>query len=123
VPSFSAWNHVSVVTPGIASIFPPSEGIHHEFLLTRRRLRDVFDPRQLDEHESTDEEQDEHRPRRPCQLELRRAVDLGAILEAIASLAAVLPDEGDEKSLDEHEDRGDEDRDEEPAVSDPFGIR
>ena len=31
-PSLLAWNQVSFVTPGIASILPPSAGIHQEWM-------------------------------------------------------------------------------------------
>ena len=48
---------------------------------------------------------------------------LRAVLEPRTAAAAVLPDERDEQSLDEHEDREDEDRDEKPAVTDPLGVR
>ena len=48
---------------------------------------------------------------------------LGAVREASAFLAAVLPDERDEEALDEHEDRDDEDRDEEVALPDPVRVR
>ena len=94
-----------------------------DLLLSRGRLRDVLDPGELDEDERSDEEQHDDRPRGPGQLDLRRAVDVRAVLEARALAAAVAEDEDEEQRLDEHEDPEREGRDEEVAVADPVCIR
>ena len=41
VPPSSASNHVSFVLPGIASILPPSAGIHHEWMTSVSGSRDL----------------------------------------------------------------------------------
>ena len=41
VPGLSASNQVSLTTPGIASILPPSAGIHHEWMTSESGARDL----------------------------------------------------------------------------------
>ena len=100
----------------------PARDLDVELLLAGRGVRDVLDARQLEEHEHGDHEQHDHGPGRPRELEPRRAVDGGTVLEPRPLASPVLPDERDEERLHEQEDREREDRDEEVARADSVGV-
>ena len=165
VPDFDALNHVSLTRPGIASILPPSAGIHHEWMTSvsgdgdvelhgdaGRGAQVVDRDRAVRVLELPVELASRHRHvelllagRRAgmslipgssmktkaairkrittgtavhSELEVGRAVDLRAVLEARPLAPAVAEDEDHEQRLDHHEDDEREERDEEVAVAD-----
>src|SRR5581483_1247345 len=85
--------------------------------------RNVLDPGQLVEDERGDRGQDQHRPGRPRELEVRVAADLRPLDVAPASAVAETDDEDDERYLDEDEDERREPEDQPVGVGDPVCVR